>query len=158
LCKDGGCWIRHCLSRSDDERFRCLWVIWILDFLEMSPLLHPFLSHAFSDGLGGWRRSAKILQAHTKFGSLPKAVFEFSRKHCCSSLQHHVRQSPESDGSAHRKSPSLSPWTKANMQNLIFKLLQQHVTVQIWLYEQTDYRIEGKIRVCTLFPTFLWYN
>ncbi|KAL7272213.1 mRNA splicing protein sme1 [Rhizina undulata] len=30
--------------------------------------------------------------------------------------------------------------------NLIFKLLQQHSTVQIWLYEQLGIRIEGKIR------------
>lgn len=32
--------------------------------------------------------------------------------------------------------------------NFIFKLLQQHSTVQIWLYEQLGIRIEGKIRVC----------
>lgn len=31
--------------------------------------------------------------------------------------------------------------------NLIFKLLQQHSTVSIWLYEQLGIRIEGKIRV-----------
>ena len=30
--------------------------------------------------------------------------------------------------------------------NFIFKLLQQHATVQIWLYEQLGIRIEGKIR------------
>ena len=30
--------------------------------------------------------------------------------------------------------------------NFIFKLLQQHTTVQIWLYEQLGMRIEGKIR------------
>jgi len=30
--------------------------------------------------------------------------------------------------------------------NFIFKLLQQHSTVQIWLYEQLAIRIEGKIR------------
>ena len=30
--------------------------------------------------------------------------------------------------------------------NFIFKLLQQHQTVQIWLYEQLGIRIEGKIR------------
>ena len=30
--------------------------------------------------------------------------------------------------------------------NFIFKLLQQHSTVQIWLYEQLGVRIEGKIR------------
>ena len=30
--------------------------------------------------------------------------------------------------------------------NFIFKLLQQHSTVQIWLYEQLGIRIEGKIR------------
>lgn len=30
--------------------------------------------------------------------------------------------------------------------NFIFKLLQQHNTVQIWLYEQLGVRIEGKIR------------
>ncbi|TDZ25391.1 Small nuclear ribonucleoprotein E [Colletotrichum orbiculare MAFF 240422] len=30
--------------------------------------------------------------------------------------------------------------------NFIFRLLQQHTTVQIWLYEQLAIRIEGKIR------------
>ncbi|KAK3109859.1 hypothetical protein LTR53_016445 [Teratosphaeriaceae sp. CCFEE 6253] len=30
--------------------------------------------------------------------------------------------------------------------NFIFKLLQQHSTVSIWLYEQLGTRIEGKIR------------
>ncbi|TGZ83003.1 Sm-like ribonucleo protein [Ascodesmis nigricans] len=30
--------------------------------------------------------------------------------------------------------------------NFIFKLLQTHATVQIWLYEQLAIRIEGKIR------------
>jgi len=30
--------------------------------------------------------------------------------------------------------------------NFIFKLLQHHSTVQIWLYEQLHMRIEGKIR------------
>lgn len=30
--------------------------------------------------------------------------------------------------------------------NFIFKLLQQHSTVQIWLFEQLGIRIEGKIR------------
>ncbi|KAK9450138.1 uncharacterized protein V1518DRAFT_413083 [Limtongia smithiae] len=30
--------------------------------------------------------------------------------------------------------------------NFIFKLLQQQSVVQIWLFEQTDSRIEGKIR------------
>ena len=31
--------------------------------------------------------------------------------------------------------------------NFIFKLLQQHSTVSIWIYEQVGIRIEGKIRV-----------
>ena len=35
--------------------------------------------------------------------------------------------------------------------NFIFKLLQQHSTVSIWLFEQLAIRIEGKIRVS--FPT-----
>ncbi|KAK3697976.1 mRNA splicing protein sme1 [Vermiconidia calcicola] len=30
--------------------------------------------------------------------------------------------------------------------NYIFKLLQSHSTVQIWLYEQLGIRIEGRIR------------
>ncbi|KAK3046569.1 hypothetical protein LTR09_011979 [Extremus antarcticus] len=30
--------------------------------------------------------------------------------------------------------------------NFIFKLLQTHATVQVWLYEQLGTRIEGKIR------------
>ncbi|EEB08322.1 Sm snRNP core protein Sme1 [Schizosaccharomyces japonicus yFS275] len=30
--------------------------------------------------------------------------------------------------------------------NFIFKLLQQHTPVQIWLYEQQTHRLEGLIR------------
>ena len=30
--------------------------------------------------------------------------------------------------------------------NMIFKLLQTHATVSVWLYEQLSIRIEGKIR------------
>jgi len=33
--------------------------------------------------------------------------------------------------------------------NFIFKLLQSHSTVSIWLYEQLGIRVEGKIRVRT---------
>ncbi len=33
--------------------------------------------------------------------------------------------------------------------NFLFKLLQQHTTVQIWLYEQLSIRIIGTIRVRT---------
>ena len=36
--------------------------------------------------------------------------------------------------------------------NFIFKLLQQHSTVSIWLYEQLAIRIEGKIRVLHCLP------
>lgn len=32
--------------------------------------------------------------------------------------------------------------------NFIFKLLQQRSVVQIWLFEQLNIRVEGKIRVC----------
>lgn len=38
--------------------------------------------------------------------------------------------------------------------NFIFKLLQQHSVVQIWLYEQLGIRVEGKIRVRT--PPVAW--
>ena len=31
--------------------------------------------------------------------------------------------------------------------NFIFKLLQQHSPVKVWLYEQLGVRIEGKMRV-----------
>lgn len=34
-------------------------------------------------------------------------------------------------------------------QNLIFRFLQSRQKVQIWLYEQTDLRIEGRIIVST---------
>lgn len=37
--------------------------------------------------------------------------------------------------------------------NFIFKLLQQHSTVSIWLFEQLGIRIEGKIRVTILGTT-----
>lgn len=40
--------------------------------------------------------------------------------------------------------------------NFIFKLLQQHSTVSIWLYEQLGIRIEGKIRVDA--PTLLYFS
>jgi small nuclear ribonucleoprotein E len=30
--------------------------------------------------------------------------------------------------------------------NFIFRLLQQHSTVSVWLFEQTGIKIEGKIR------------
>jgi len=30
--------------------------------------------------------------------------------------------------------------------NMIFKLLQTHATVSVWLYEQLGFRIEGRIR------------
>ncbi|CAB59808.1 Sm snRNP core protein Sme1 [Schizosaccharomyces pombe] len=30
--------------------------------------------------------------------------------------------------------------------NFIFKLLQQHTPVSIWLFEQTDIRLQGQIR------------
>ncbi|EPX74004.1 Sm snRNP core protein Sme1 [Schizosaccharomyces osmophilus] len=30
--------------------------------------------------------------------------------------------------------------------NFVFKLLQQHTPVEIWLFEQVDLRIEGQIR------------
>lgn len=40
--------------------------------------------------------------------------------------------------------------------NFIFKLLQQHSTVSIWLYEQLGIRIEGKIRVAA--PTLLYFS
>lgn len=46
--------------------------------------------------------------------------------------------------------------------HFIFKLLQQHSTVSIWLYEQLAIRIEGKIRVSprgfTLSISQLIYN
>jgi len=32
--------------------------------------------------------------------------------------------------------------------NFLFRLLQQHTPVQIWLYEQLGIRITGTIRVC----------
>jgi hypothetical protein len=34
--------------------------------------------------------------------------------------------------------------------NFIFRLLQQQIPCSIWLYEQLNTRIEGKIRVCAL--------
>jgi hypothetical protein len=34
--------------------------------------------------------------------------------------------------------------------NLLFNFLQQQTPVQIWLYEQVDSRLEGKIRVCIM--------
>jgi len=42
--------------------------------------------------------------------------------------------------------------------NFIFKLLQQHSTVQIWLYEQLAIRIEGKIRVIIILKGTLVFS
>ena len=42
--------------------------------------------------------------------------------------------------------------------NFIFKLLQQHSTVSIWLYEQLAIRIEGKIRVRDSSQLSLWLS
>lgn len=41
----------------------------------------------------------------------------------------------------------------APVQNLIFRFLQSRQKVQIWLYEQADLRIEGRIIVRRLFST-----
>lgn len=38
--------------------------------------------------------------------------------------------------------------------NFIFKLLQTHAPVKIWLYEQLSIRIEGKIRVHYLYTLY----
>ena len=35
----------------------------------------------------------------------------------------------------------------AALQNLIFRFLQSRQKVQIWLFEQTDLRVEGRIIV-----------
>lgn len=42
--------------------------------------------------------------------------------------------------------------------NFLFRLLQQHTRVQIWLYEQLGFRIVGTIRVCNQLPfaTYDW--
>lgn len=34
--------------------------------------------------------------------------------------------------------------------NLIFRFLQQKARIQIWLFEEKDLRMEGRIIVCTL--------
>jgi small nuclear ribonucleoprotein E len=39
--------------------------------------------------------------------------------------------------------------------NFIFRLLQQQIPCSIWLYEQLNTRIEGKIRVCKLLRSLL---
>ena len=38
------------------------------------------------------------------------------------------------------------------LQNLIFRFLQSRQKVQIWLYEQTDLRVEGRIIVSSQPP------
>ena len=39
----------------------------------------------------------------------------------------------------------------AALQNLIFRFLQSRQKVQIWLFEQTDLRVEGRIIVSSDF-------
>jgi small nuclear ribonucleoprotein E len=42
-----------------------------------------------------------------------------------------------------RRPPTLSPSTRT--QNLIFRFLQSRQKIQVWVFEQTDLRIEGRI-------------
>ena len=43
----------------------------------------------------------------------------------------------------------------AGLQNLIFRFLQSRQKVQIWLFEQTDLRVEGRIIVSFYFSALL---
>lgn len=45
----------------------------------------------------------------------------------------------------------------AALQNLIFRFLQSRQKVQIWLFEQTDLRIEGRIIVRLLLGVILMF-
>ena len=45
------------------------------------------------------------------------------------------------------KSIPLVSYYCVGVQNLIFRFLQSRQKVQIWLYEQTDLRLEGRIIV-----------
>jgi len=46
---------------------------------------------------------------------------------------------------AHRRTPCARASRAARAQNLIFRFLQNKTRIQVWLYEQTDLRIEGRI-------------
>ena len=67
------------------------------------------------------------------------------------SVRNHVGSSKaaESDDATHRKhqTPALPPHVL--LQNLIFRFLQNKQRIQIWLYENADLRIEGRIIVST---------
>lgn len=48
--------------------------------------------------------------------------------------------------------PSLPRSLAPLLQNLIFRFLQSRQKIQIWLYEQTDLRVEGRIIVRAVAP------
>jgi small nuclear ribonucleoprotein E len=45
-------------------------------------------------------------------------------------------------------------WIPRSWQNLIFRFLQSKARIQIWLFEQKDLRIEGRIIVSSLTGSF----
>lgn len=67
---------------------------------------------------------------------------------CCSgSLQEAGTRRPGRQGSSRRRLPRCASPLPPALQNLIFRFLQSRQKIQIWLYEQTDLRIEGRIIV-----------
>lgn len=91
-------------------------------------------------------------------------------------IRHHVRSSTTCDGSTHRKPQFLYPDSSLIVpQNVIFKNLQQvsivlsnqlqyalsrfqKTKIVIWLYDNIEMRIEGRIIVCVLRSNFVAHH
>ena len=52
---------------------------------------------------------------------------------------------PSPRAAPHRGSPLTAAFTSPPRSNLIFRFLQNKTRIQIWLFENTELRIEGKI-------------
>ena len=52
---------------------------------------------------------------------------------------------PTAARGSHRGSPLTAAFTSPPRSNLIFRFLQNKTRIQIWLFENTELRIEGKI-------------
>ena len=52
---------------------------------------------------------------------------------------------PTPRAAPHRSSPLTAAFASPLRSNLIFRFLQNKTRIQIWLFENTELRIEGKI-------------
>ena len=88
-----------------------------------------------------WHRQAQLVGAGT---ALPAAAAQGQRWSRCRRRRRFRRPLP--------LPPSLPRSLAPLLQNLIFRFLQSRQKIQIWLYEQTDLRVEGRIIVRAVAP------